>query len=227
MTHVPIKDAATIVLLRRDQGETRVLMGQRGAKAVFMPNKFVFPGGRVDDTDQNVPGIIAAPAQQRALLNEKGAVDIADALTNAAIRELWEETGLVMGAPSEHRHDVTADWVDFFDLNLVPDATHLTYFFRAITPPGRPRRFDARFFLGEATGIQGDLDDFSKASGELSHLQWVNLQTARGFSLPFITEIVLSEVEDILNAPDRVRDIPFFFHGEDGPSFRSISRDAS
>jgi len=191
-----------------------------------MPDKFVFPGGRVDETDFNVPGTIQTRPDQRELLNAGVSGDVADALSNAAIRELWEETGLLMGAPSGRDYDVTEDWAGFFELNLVPDATHLTYFFRAITPPGRPRRFDARFFLGDATGIQCDLDDFSKASGELSHLQWVDLKTARGFALPFITEVVLSEVEDILNHPERPRDIPFFFHGADGPSFRSISRDA-
>ena len=223
MTDVPIKNASTIVLLRRDEGETRILMGQRGSKAVFMPDKFVFPGGRVDDTDYNVPGIIRTSSEQISLLNTNAPSDMADALTNAAIRELWEETGLVMGRTSLDKHEVTPDWSGFFAQNFVPDASHLTYFFRAITPPGRPRRFDARFFLGEATGIVGDLDDFSGASGELSHLQWVNLQTARGFSLPFITEIVLSEVEDILSNPDSTRPIPFFSHDESGPSFRAIS----
>ena len=219
---VPINDASTIVLLRRDGPETLILMGQRGAKAVFMPDKFVFPGGRVDRSDFDLPGGISAPEAERERLNSHTTRDMADALTNAAIRELWEETGLVMGTPTAASHKAHPDWQGFYDMGFMPDASHLTYFFRAITPPGRPRRFDARFFLGEATGIWGDLDDFSKASGELSHLQWVNLRAARNFSLPFITEIVLSEVEDILNSPQSVRSVPFFSHSDDGPSFRSI-----
>lgn len=223
MTNVPIKDAATIVLLRRDTDETRVLMGQRGSKAAFMPDKFVFPGGRVDHTDYNVPGVVGPDDKQRMLLNTHTQQDVAEALTNAAIRELWEETGLIMGRPTEDAHEVAPDWHGFFAQKLVPDASHLTYFFRAVTPPGRPRRFDARFFLGEASGVAGDLDDFSSASGELSHLQWVDLKSARNFSLPFITEIVLSEVEDILAKPDQARTIPFFDHSEEGSSFRSIS----
>jgi len=222
MTDAPIKDAATIVLLRRDQDETRILMGQRGAKAVFMPDKFVFPGGRVDTSDHDLPQAVPADPAERARLNSHTSADMADALTNAAIRELWEETGLVMGRDTTTSHAAHPDWQGFYDMNMIPDASHLKYFFRAITPPGRPRRFDARFFLGEATGIVGDLDDFSNASGELSHLQWVSLTAARQFSLPFITEIVLSEVEDILNAPNAARSIPFFSHSDDGPAFRSI-----
>ena len=222
MSDVPIKDAATIVLLRKDEGQTRVLMGQRGAKAVFMPDKFVFPGGRVDDSDFDLPEAVLPDADEAARLNKGAATDVAQALTNAAIRELWEETGLVMGRPSDASHQAHPDWQGFFNLNLVPDSSQLRYFFRAITPPGRPRRFDARFFLGEASGVVGDLDDFSNASGELSHLQWVNLLEAREFSLPFITEIVLSEVEDILENPEMQRPIPFFCHDENGPSFRSI-----
>ena len=82
--------------------------------------------------------------------------------------------------------------------------------FRAITPPGRPRRFDARFFLIDAAAIASDLDDFSAASDELSHLQWIPLPKVREFDLPFITEVVLAEVAGRLHRPGPPASVPFF-----------------
>ena len=90
--------------------------------------------------------------------------------------------------------------------------------FRAITPPGAPRRFDARFLLADAAGLAGDPDDFSRASDELSLLQWIPLDEVRTFDLPFITEVVLAEIEARLRAPDTPRAVPFFHH-QDGRSF--------
>ena len=83
------------------------------------------------------------------------------------------------------------------------------FFFRAITPPGPTRRFDARFFLVNADQLSGDLDDFSNASDELSHLQWVSLGEARSLNLPFITSVVLGELAGLteISAPTS---IPFF-----------------
>ena len=178
-----IRDAATVVL-KRDDG--RVLMGQRGHGAVFMPGKFVFPGGAVDPDDFHAAPIgTLAPACLRRLCMDADRA-VADALAVAALRELREETGLVLR-----------------------DAAALSFVFRAITPPGRPRRFDARFFLVEAQHLISDPDDFARAENELSHLHWVPLSQARALDLPFITEVVLAEVAA------RLRDgpsdsVPFF-----------------
>ena len=86
-------------------------------------------------------------------------------------------------------------------------------------PPGRPRRFDARFFLVDAAHIQGDLDDFSHASEELSHLQWIPLSEARGFDLPFITEVVLAEVESRLHSDTPPASVPFFKNTDEASLF--------
>ena len=223
MNDVPIKDAATVLLLRHKEGATEVLMGQRGAKAVFMPDKFVFPGGRVDESDRNVPGTVPVGETERALLDTFVEQPCADSIANAAIRELWEETGLTLGKPSQEAFDVDPDWAGFYAKGLVPDASGLSFFFRAVTPPGRPRRFDARFLLCDVSAVLGDPDDFSEASGELSHLQWVQLSKARSFSLPFITDVVLCELQDHLANPGQTRPIPFFDHGPKGSTFRSIS----
>ena len=188
MADMPIRDAATVIVLRDIAGDRHVLMGQRGAHAAFMPSKFVFPGGAVDAGDASVPLATALTPTCSARLGQDAA-----ALAAAAIRELWEETGLALGI-ADPWPDAPPDWQTFAHRGLRPSAAALRFVFRAITPPGRPRRFDARFFKVPAKALSGDLDDFSLASDELSHLQWVPLAQARALDLPFITEVVLAEV---------------------------------
>ena len=141
------------------------------------------------------------------------------ALAAAAIRELWEETGLALGMPGAWPGAVPDDWAGFAARGLVPVADPLQFVFRAITPPGRPRRFDARFFLVHAEALAGDSDDFSAACEELSHLQWIPLEEARGFDLPFITEVVLAEVT--ARAHDRTppASVPFFRNDDEESLF--------
>jgi 8-oxo-dGTP pyrophosphatase MutT (NUDIX family) len=91
----------------------------------------------------------------------------------------------------------------------------MRFVFRAVTPPGRPRRFDARFLLVPAESIHGDPDDFSRATDELSHLQWVPLDAARRFDLPFITEIVLAEIAHRLADDAPPPSVPFFRNDND------------
>lgn len=198
-----IRDASTVVLLRRDSDSPRVLMGMRGAKAVFMPSKYVFPGGALDPED-------AAggdhPFDKRLLKEhreEAGPIN-AQALITCARRELLEETGL----------------------HLQPEAEAL-FVFRAITPPGRSRRFDARFFLYDACNIIGNPDDFTDACDELSHLHWVPIAEARALALPFITEVVMAEITVIAEAAgngplQRLENVPFFDNRYLKPKFTQI-----
>jgi len=196
---IPIRDAATVVLLRQDTEVPRVLMGQRGHGAVFMPGKFVFPGGAVDaeDFDRDPPGQLTSVCARR--LAADSLPEMTRALPNAALRELREETGLIL-----------------------PDVTDLHFVFRAITPPGRPRRFDARFFLVDAARLANDPDDFSRAEDELSHLQWVTLAGARGFDLPFVTRVVLAEVEAAMHKTLPPEQVPFYDHRSDVGQIRSL-----
>lgn len=203
MNDVPIRHAATTILVRDPVENPRILMGQRGTSAAFMPDKFVFPGGAVDPDDASVPITLNAPCDARLQMHS----DCAPAtLAAAAIRELWEETGQCLGTPGIWS-DPADTWAGFGNRGLVPDASALSFFFRAITPPGRPRRFDARFFLADARALTTDLDTFEPAEAELSHLQWVSLAESRDLNLPFITRVVLAELERHLprvDAPDKV-----------------------
>ena len=201
-----LRDAATIIVLRRGDVPA-VLMGQRGAAAAFMPSKFVFPGGAVDAVDRTVPLHPMTDDTAIALRTESQLPP--EALAAAAIRELWEETGHVLGHPQPWQ-DAPQGWRGFAATGHVPDASRLRYFFRAVTPQGRPRRFDARFFLADAADLATDPDDFSRAEDELSLLQWVPLAQARTFDLPFITEVVLAELMAHVADPDAPLTVPFF-----------------
>ncbi len=201
-----IRNAATIIVLRRGP-QPAVLMGQRGASAAFMPSKFVFPGGAVDAVDHTVPLRGLPAAEEASLLSDSDLPPTA--LAAAAIRELWEETGHVLGAPASWQ-DAPQGWRGFAATGHVPDASSLRFFFRAVTPKGRTRRFDARFFLAEAADLMTDPDDFCRAEDELSLLQWVPLAQARTFDLPFITEVVLAELVAHLADPDVPLTVPFF-----------------
>ncbi len=215
-----LRDAASVLLIRGTGADAQVLMGQRGSKAAFMPEKFVFPGGAVDATDREVA--LARPLAQSCLARLSQGHDAPQALAVAAIREMWEETGLMLGCAGTWP-DPPAEWQGFAEQGLVPDAHGLRYIFRAITPPGRPRRFDARFFLAHADAVIGDLDDFSAACDELSHLHWVSLREARRLNLPFITEVVLAEAQAHIEGEEMADSVPFFYNSTEVSTFRRIA----
>ncbi|WP_347266499.1 DNA mismatch repair protein MutT [Paracoccus sp. (in: a-proteobacteria)] len=222
-----IRDAATVLVLdRRSPDGPSVLMGQRGAGAAFMPSKYVFPGGAVDAADAGAR-LACPPSQDTAarLACEPRAQSLVTpaAIAAAALRELAEETGLLTGRPGP----APAGWDHYRRAGLAPDASALIYMFRAITPPGRTRRFDARFLLLDAERLHGDRHDFSAACDELSHLHWVPLGEARRLDLPFITEVVLSELAHLLqvagDGPLPVpQSVPFFDNREAMPRFTRI-----
>ena len=220
-----IRDAATVIVLDRNAADgPSVLMGQRGAAAAFMPSKYVFPGGAVDAEDHQVAFAADLPSRLDSLLGKDLRAEAAispRALAAATLRELAEETGLLVGQPG----DAPTGWDHYASAGLAPDPSALLYLFRAITPPGRSRRFDARFLLLDAQCVHGDRSDFSAACDELSHLHWVPLTEARALDLPFITEVVLAEVgalagrQGTLSQPDSV---PFFDNRGAQPRFARI-----
>jgi 8-oxo-dGTP pyrophosphatase MutT (NUDIX family) len=202
MTDEPIRPAATVVLWRHSSHGPQVLMGQRGEGAVFMPSKFVFPGGRVDPEDHAAarPGYLAPECARRLTLLAPVDAPAPEVIVAAALRELTEETGLNLAAM---------------------DHPSLRFVFRAITPPGKGRRFDARFLLAHADGLDGDGEDFTAASGELQHLRWLGLPEARALDLPFITEVVLAEVAALVAGGDQPG-VPFFDNSGTTPQFRRL-----
>ncbi|MGA0827484.1 MAG: DNA mismatch repair protein MutT [Gemmobacter sp.] len=212
----PIRDAATVILWRAARSGPEVLMGQRGAGAAFMPSKFVFPGGAVDAADAAVALADPLGPDCARRLTAPGAPAPAT-LAATAIRETWEETGLALGRAGRGAAGFGPGWE-----GLAPSAAGLRFVFRAITPPGRPRRFDARFFLADVAEIAGDPEDFSRATDELTHLRWVPIAAARELDLPFITEVVLAEVARLGPGETPPGGVPFFDNSGPVAAFRRI-----
>lgn len=220
---VKVRDAATLILVRDPDGpEPRVLMGQRGQHAAFMPNKYVFPGGAVDAVDAVVPVVGAEAEPLRGRLAEVAAAETGRAVLACAVRELWEETGLILGVPGRWPGDVPKGWTSFAETGHLPSAEAVSFVFRAKTPEGRPRRFDARFLLVDAARLANDPDDFSRASDELSHLHWVRVGAARDYELPFITQVVLAEIAGRLPDLSAPPSVPFFRNDDEALHFERL-----
>ncbi|MFZ3034834.1 MAG: NUDIX hydrolase [Parvibaculum sp.] len=210
------RDAATLILVRNDGASPQVLMGQRHANHKFMPNKFVFPGGRVDPADSRVRPAQDLREDVAKLLKDRmrGAPsdNRARALAMAAIRETFEETGLavgtLIGTPQRSKQK---DWNEYFSLGVSPALNALDFVARAITPPYRTRRFDTRFFIADAEHIHGD-PSAVKGSGELQGLHWITTKDAQDLDLPNITRTILAEIDERLRmtmAEQRTRPVPF------------------
>jgi 8-oxo-dGTP pyrophosphatase MutT (NUDIX family) len=220
------RDAATLIIVDTASGEPRVLLGRRREDLVFMPGRYVFPGGRVDRSDRQVavehdlaPGNI-----ENLMVAMKGSRSPARAraLALAAVRETFEEAGLLIGAPSVPSPPPRARaWQKFFSLGFRPALAQLTFFARAITPPGRPRRYDTRFFCVAAEAI---VHRVAVADGELSDLEWHTIEQARGLDLPNITRVVLEDLGERIAAGALQKcDVPVpFYHRRNGNFHRDL-----
>jgi 8-oxo-dGTP pyrophosphatase MutT (NUDIX family) len=203
------KDAATLVLVRRDADGARVLMGCRHAGMAFMANKYVFPGGRMDPGDQRIPVASDLRSQVMARLARGITTARARGLALAAVRETFEEAGLLIGERAATPRTRSPAWLKFFAHGIAPRLDGLTFIARAITPPNRTRRFDARFFMAEASSVAHALD--AATHEELLRPAWLTLAEARALDLPSITRRVLDEVELRLgDGPETDRPAPFF-----------------
>ncbi len=193
------KDAATLLLVRRDAAQPRVLMGKRAGGHAFMPNKYVFPGGRVDPLDGRAPTVSElAPDVARQLSVKARRRPRAFALT--AIRETFEETGLIVGKLADVGGRAPPGWESYYWHGAAPCLEGFTFIGRAITPPYRPKRFDARFFMAEAEEVL--IDERPPVDGaELSDLQWVTLDDAMALDIPTVTQFMLGELKAKLETP--------------------------
>lgn len=182
------RDAASLVIVDTSGTEPRVLMGRRHAKMKFVPDAFVFPGGKLDPDD-----LKAVPATALLKAAHFGSPAIARALAMAAVRETFEETGLILARPGDVGADSGEGWADFRRAKIAPDLAAMSGLARAITPRQSPIRFHARFFATTADLLTGTL----KGSGELEDLDWYPISVALKLPVIDVTEFVLKEVRTI------------------------------
>jgi 8-oxo-dGTP pyrophosphatase MutT (NUDIX family) len=164
---VPPKPAASLVLVRRSPAGPEVLLGRRAGRHRFLPDVYAFPGGRLDLSDRS-----ETPHKPLQINTNK----YMEALAIAAVRETWEETGILLGRLDGGR--------------LRPDLSGLCYLGRAITPAESPIRFHARFFLQDVTGLPVTLG----GSGELLDLGFRPVREALRLPLADITEFMIGQV---------------------------------
>ena len=210
------REAATLILLDHSGGATRVLLGRRHAAQKFMPGKFVFPGGRVEPGDRRMSAagplnpVIEEKLNSRTRRPSPG---FARALALAAIRETFEETGLALGvaaygAPAK---PPPGAWARFAAAGVFPALDGLDFIARAITPPGRPRRFDTRFFVADAALIAYRAPGTVGPDAELVELVWTPLGEATKLDIPAITRVVLAELASAAQSGmNRFRARPFY-----------------
>jgi 8-oxo-dGTP pyrophosphatase MutT (NUDIX family) len=221
------KDAATLILVDRSGPIPKVLVGRRHDKVVFMPGKFVFPGGRVDKSDYRIPAAAPMPQELEANLfkgSPKITASRAKSLAIAAIREACEETGLCLGRQTESAAaKLDGPWAPFAEAGLLPDPSGLFLIARAITPPGRVRRFDTRFFTADASAITHRVEGVVHADAELVELVWVELGSQPLADLHQMTKNVLGELERRLATGPLRHDAPVpFFHFYGGKMQKDI-----
>ena len=210
MTPVRPVDAASILLLDRSGGTIRVLVGKRSSRHVFMPNVYVFPGGRRDAEDRRIPVANPLNPHARERLALKTGTRCPDsrlrALGVAALRELYEEAGIAVGAPLI---DSAGSALPFR-----PDLSRLRFLARAITPAGMVRRFDTRFFTLFAD--EADIDPAgAAASHELEDVRWVDIFDPAGIEMPDITVLILEELQKSIQED---KSLPF---GRPAPLYRN------
>jgi 8-oxo-dGTP pyrophosphatase MutT (NUDIX family) len=213
------RDAATLILVERSAkagGAARVLMGKRHAGHRFMPGKFVFPGGRVEPEDRRMAAAGALDPHVEEKLNarvRRPSPSFARALALAAIRETFEETGLAIGVlgSSPLERPPSGAWTRFAATGVHPSLDAIDFLARAITPPGRPRRFDARFLVVDAQFVAKRVDGAVHSEAELVELVWTPLDEARKLDLPTITHSALDDLAQALaGGLDKSRPRPFY-----------------
>jgi 8-oxo-dGTP pyrophosphatase MutT (NUDIX family) len=192
------RDASTLMLIDRSGAKPKVLLGRRHAGHKFMPGKFVFPGGRIELLDRVMPAASELhPDTQKKLLErvQNPGDAFARGMALAAVREMAEETGLLLGVKHDDAPTVPGNiWDDFAKARVHPDLAQIHLIARAITPPRRPKRFDTRFFTTDVSSIAHKIEGVVGPESELVELIWVPIEEATHLDMPTITGVVLEEL---------------------------------
>ncbi len=165
------RHAASLIVLRQPSSGPQMLMGMRGNRHKFMPNRLVFPGGAVDPEDPFTEVANKLRHDTRRHLEKAADAALAHGLGVAAARELEEETNLSIGSPA------------------ALDGLH--FLCRMVTPPDNAFRFNARFLVIDADLVTGTL----AGSGELEELRFFDMEEALALDLAAPTRQVLQRLK--------------------------------
>ncbi|MBM3529626.1 MAG: NUDIX domain-containing protein [Alphaproteobacteria bacterium] len=219
--NLPPKDASTLILIDRSSGKPKILLGRRHKGHAFVPDRFVFPGGRVDpgDRQMSVSRPLDPRTQDKLMRHTKRpSAAKAQALALAAIRETFEETGLLLGEKrAEPPAAPAGPWAAFAEANVHPALADIHFIARAITPPRRPRRYDTRFFAVDASAIAHRIEGKVGPEAELVELVWLPLDETKSLDLMIITQLALQDLQARIEAGlDPGLPVPFYrvLHGK-------------
>jgi 8-oxo-dGTP pyrophosphatase MutT (NUDIX family) len=212
------RDAGTIIVWRAGAKGVEVLMGRRSRRAAFVPSFFVFPGGRVDPDDYMVRP--ATPLNEWGIkrMGVRGNPKQATAIAIAAVREMFEEAGLLLCATGDIGNAEGAAWAHWRKSTLAPRLDSILYFGRAITSRVSPIRYHARFFIVHANALEGQIGNsdelselgFYPASEVLAHMPIVD-----------VTEFMLDRIVSYAAHPASVGSkTPVFAYTGDTPFVR-------
>ncbi len=171
-----------------------------------MPNVYVFPGGRVDAADDRPSGFAEdlPPGPGASPLSGS---DLA-IHARAALRETFEETGLLVGGTAKLKTKTPAAgvWSAYTQAGLAPAFAALSLIARAVTPASYPRRFDTYFFAADGAMAHGDL----AGDGELEDIGWVPVGSAGVLSMAKVTRLILQETLSCRFNASESRDLATF-----------------
>ena len=241
---VKIRDAATMLVIDRTGAMPKILVGRRHDGHKFMPGKFVFPGGRVERADRHVTTATALDSRVTARLMQEVRYPSAEKSSSfalAAIREVFEETGLVLGTKASGRTEgprpagrprrpgkdqapdhAAEEWAKYERSGVAPDLAAVHFIARAITPPGRNRRFDTRFFAVDADAIAARIEGVVGPDTELVELVWMPVDESLKLDMAGITLAVLEELR-MRTAEGFGHDLPVpFYRVQRGKRLREL-----
>ena len=194
------RDSASLIIIDRSGSDPLFLLGKRHQKHMFMPGKYVFPGGKTEACDRAaIPACDIEAACLRRLqagFGSRGSEAKARALALSAAREAFEEAGIFV-AQSGICKSRFPEWRPFAERNLAPDLQPLRYVARAITPPQYPRRYDTRFFAA-FRDLVSETDMRQHEDNEMLDFAFVTHAQTAEMELPGITRRVLKAVVDRL-----------------------------
>ncbi len=216
------RKAATLMIVDQSGREPKVLMGKRNTSHKFMPGRFVFPGGRVEAGDRQMAAAGALDDATEASLMaclRRPTTSGARAIALAAIRETFEETGLLIGdadcgAPE---NPPAGAWAEFAGHGVFPGLENIHFIGRAVTPPRNHLRFDTFFLAADATGIAKRVEGKVGPDLELVELAWATIPEALEIGAVAITRVMLRELANRLaqNMNRRLK-VPVYATGRSG-----------